>query len=129
MADGAGQREWSRVASVTPWESEGGRAGAVQWRALDGSEELGACGISREPRSDLRRPTMDNVMTFGEILEAADGLPVDDQESLLEILQRRVVERRREGIARDVAEAHEASRHVINTLDKTCAGHGAIATP
>lgn len=51
---------------------------------------------------------MDHVMTFGEILEAADELPVDDQQSLLEILQRRLVERRREGIARDVKEAHEA---------------------
>jgi hypothetical protein len=43
---------------------------------------------------------MDHVLKFGEILEAAD----------LEILQRRVAELRRDGIARDVEEAHEALR-------------------
>ena len=53
---------------------------------------------------------MDHAMSFGEILEAADGLQVDEQESLLEILQKRIVERRREGIARDVEEAREAFR-------------------
>lgn len=62
---------------------------------------------------------MDNVMTFGEILEAANELPVDDQESLLQILQRRLVERRREGIARDVEEAREALK----------AGKCQLATP
>ena len=51
---------------------------------------------------------MDNVMTFGDILEVADRLSVDDQESLSDILRRRVIERRREGIARDIEEAHEA---------------------
>lgn len=51
---------------------------------------------------------MDHALKFGEILEAADKLPVDDQETLLEILQRRVAELRREGIARDIEEAHEA---------------------
>lgn len=53
---------------------------------------------------------MGHAMTFGEILEAADELPVADQETLLEILQRRIIERRREGIARDVEEAREALR-------------------
>ena len=51
---------------------------------------------------------MDTTMTFGDILEAADQLSVDDQESLLDILHRRLIERRREGIARDIEEAHEA---------------------
>ena len=51
---------------------------------------------------------MENVMHFGEILEAADKLSVQDQESLLDILHRRLIERRREEIAGDIREAREA---------------------
>ena len=51
---------------------------------------------------------MEHVMPFGEILEAADRLSVQEQESLLDILRRRLVERRREEIAGDIREAHEA---------------------
>ncbi len=47
-------------------------------------------------------------MQFGEILEAADKLSVQEQESLLDILRRRLVERRREEIAGDIREARKA---------------------
>ncbi len=51
---------------------------------------------------------MEQALSFGEVLEAADHLSADEQESLLEILHRRFVERRRGEIARDVQEAQEA---------------------
>ena len=44
--------------------------------------------------------------TFADIVEAADKLSVDEQETLLEILRRRIVERNRAQLVRDV----EASR-------------------
>jgi hypothetical protein len=44
-------------------------------------------------------------MSFNEILEAADHLSLDEQTTLLEVLQHRIVERRREALARDVQEA------------------------
>jgi hypothetical protein len=43
--------------------------------------------------------------SFAQVLDAADQLPLDDQESLAEILHRRVVERRREELAREVQQA------------------------
>ena len=47
---------------------------------------------------------METTLSFGDILEAADRLPVEDQESLLDILQRRLVEHRRGQVARDIEE-------------------------
>jgi hypothetical protein len=44
-------------------------------------------------------------MSFNEILEAADHLSLDEQTTLLEVLQHRIVERRREALARDIQEA------------------------
>ena len=43
--------------------------------------------------------------TFAEALEAADRLTLADQENLLDILHRRIVERRREALVQDVSEA------------------------
>ena len=42
---------------------------------------------------------------FGEILEAADDLPVEDQETLIAILKNRLRERRRGELAKDIHEA------------------------
>lgn len=39
---------------------------------------------------------------FSEILDAADQLPIDAQQTLVEILQRRIAERGRADIVRDV---------------------------
>ena len=44
---------------------------------------------------------------FGEILEEAAGWPVEDQETLVEVLQNRLRERRREELANDVREAQK----------------------
>jgi len=47
-------------------------------------------------------------MRFGEVLDAADQLSVEEQEELVEVLHRRVIERRREEIAAEIQEArHE----------------------
>lgn len=45
------------------------------------------------------------MTNFSDILDAADGLSVDEQIALLEILQRRIAERNRAQLVRDVATA------------------------
>jgi hypothetical protein len=50
---------------------------------------------------------MENTMPFGEILEAVDKLPVHDQESLRDILAKRITERRRDELSREIEEARE----------------------
>jgi hypothetical protein len=50
---------------------------------------------------------MKRTTTFAEVLDAADELPLDDQESLVEILHRRVIERRREELAIEALEARQ----------------------
>ena len=44
-------------------------------------------------------------MTFADIVDAADRLSADEQLTLLEILRRRLAEREREQLVRDVADA------------------------
>ena len=48
---------------------------------------------------------MEKMMPFGDVLEAADKLPLEDQEELLEVLHRRIIERRREELAKDIEQA------------------------
>ena len=50
---------------------------------------------------------MQNTLPFGEILEAADKLPVHDQEELIDILSKRIIDRRREKLSREIKEAQE----------------------
>jgi hypothetical protein len=45
--------------------------------------------------------------TFAEILEAADQLPLEDQENLIHILQNRLREQKRMALVRDVQEAQQ----------------------
>jgi hypothetical protein len=45
------------------------------------------------------------MSTFAEILDAADGLSVDEQETLLEILRHRIAERNRAKLVGEVSEA------------------------
>ncbi len=49
--------------------------------------------------------TMEKKLTFGEILDAADKLPLEDQETLADILQRRIIEHRREELEADIRAA------------------------
>ena len=50
---------------------------------------------------------MEGNVRFGEILEEADRLPLEDQETLIEVLQRRMRDRRRAELAKDIQEAQE----------------------
>ena len=47
---------------------------------------------------------MNSATTFGELLEAADRLTLEDQEALVEVLQRRLIEHRRAALAREIEE-------------------------
>ena len=53
---------------------------------------------------------MRNTMTFGDVLETVDRLPLEEQEELIEILRRRVIERRREELAKEIQEAQREFR-------------------
>ena len=50
---------------------------------------------------------MDTRLTFDELLETIDQLPIEQQETLLDLLERRVVELRRQQIAHNAAEARQ----------------------
>jgi hypothetical protein len=53
---------------------------------------------------------MANVMGFGEVLEAADHLSREEQEELIAILQRRLVQATRQRLVAEVHEAEEELR-------------------
>ena len=50
---------------------------------------------------------MRNAMTFSEILESADELSLDEQETLMEVLHRRIIEHRRAGLVKEVQNAQQ----------------------
>ncbi len=50
---------------------------------------------------------MTKAIPFGEILEAIERLSLEEQETLQEILHRRIIERRREEIAQDIHDAQQ----------------------
>jgi hypothetical protein len=52
--------------------------------------------------------TMESPLAFNEILEEIEALPEYDQATLIDLLQRRRVERRRSEIAANIAEAKQA---------------------
>jgi hypothetical protein len=45
-------------------------------------------------------------VTFDEVLEAIEHLPVDEQADLLEVVRRRLADRGRRRVIQDVSEAH-----------------------
>lgn len=45
------------------------------------------------------------MTTFSDVVDAADDLSVDEQETLVEILRRRIAKRNREALVRDIAQA------------------------
>jgi ribonuclease HII len=51
--------------------------------------------------------TIQEAMPFGEILEAADKLSVNDQEALRDILSKRIIDRRREELYEEIRESQE----------------------
>ena len=48
---------------------------------------------------------MEAVLPFGEVLEAVDALPLEEQRELMDVVRRRIIERRREELASEIAEA------------------------
>jgi hypothetical protein len=50
---------------------------------------------------------MEHLTPFGDVLEAADKLSPEEQEALIEVLHRRLIERRRDDLARDIQQANE----------------------
>jgi len=50
---------------------------------------------------------MAHVMPFGEVLEAADHLPLEEQEELIAILRRRLAQAGRQRLAAEVQEARQ----------------------
>jgi hypothetical protein len=53
------------------------------------------------------RNMMDARLSFDELLEKIDGLPIDQQETLVEVIQRRLIDLRRQQIAKNAAEARQ----------------------
>jgi hypothetical protein len=55
----------------------------------------------------MSRPIFTGMKTFAEVLDSADELRVEEQESLVEVLQRRLAERRRETLLLAVKSARQ----------------------
>jgi hypothetical protein len=53
---------------------------------------------------------VEKTASFADVLEAADRLPLDDQEMLADVLHKRVVAQRRSRLAAEVREAQEEYR-------------------
>ncbi len=66
-----------------------------------------------------RQQPVKSTVPFGEVLETIDRLPLEEQEELIEIVRRRVIEQRRTELAKDIREAQEEFRK----------GHVRPATP
>jgi hypothetical protein len=50
---------------------------------------------------------MAHVQKFADLLDAVDNLSREEKETFLEVLQRRLIEQRREEIAGEIAEARQ----------------------
>jgi hypothetical protein len=48
--------------------------------------------------------------SFQELLESVESLPLDDQQMLLDIINRRIIEKRRDKLVEDLEESLEACR-------------------
>lgn len=59
--------------------------------------------------------------TFGEILDAVENLPADEQAELVDVIQRRLADRRRKQIIADAQDAlseHAAGKTRVVTVDE-----------
>ena len=50
---------------------------------------------------------MGNTMIFSEVLESADKLSLDEQETLIEVLHRRFIEHRRAELVKEIQNAQQ----------------------
>jgi len=66
---------------------------------------------------------MEQLMPFREVLEAIDQLSLDEQETLLDIVQRRIAERGRKLLAAEIQEARQEFGSLIFAVeDSTSSG-------
>jgi hypothetical protein len=71
----------------------------------EGSDELVELVDEISQRGSVLYCPMEKVMSFDDILEAADQLSLEDQAALAQVLDRRVHERRRDELVREVQQA------------------------
>jgi hypothetical protein len=77
------------------------------------------------PYADTRSYPMAERMLFGEVLDAVDELEPEEQETLVEIVSRRIAERGRKRVLADVQEARREYENggcpqtTVNELIKT----------
>lgn len=50
---------------------------------------------------------MEKLLAFGEILKVVDTLPLEEQETLIEVVHRRVVEQRQAKLAKEIRDAQK----------------------
>ncbi len=50
---------------------------------------------------------MEKMLSFREVLDRVEQLPLEDQEALTDIIRRRIIERRRAELAKGIREAQE----------------------
>jgi hypothetical protein len=50
---------------------------------------------------------MEKTLSFGEVLDTVEQLSLEDQEALTDIIRRRIIERRRAELVKDIQEAQE----------------------
>ncbi|MBN1983689.1 MAG: hypothetical protein JW795_19295 [Chitinivibrionales bacterium] len=50
-------------------------------------------------------------VTFSDVLDAAESLPIDEKEELVELLHKRTIEERRRELTKDVKKARSDFRH------------------
>jgi U3 small nucleolar ribonucleoprotein component len=55
----------------------------------------------------MRGKIMEKTLSFGEVLDTVEQLSLEDQEALADIIRRRIIERRRAELAKDIREAQE----------------------
>ncbi|MEW6497264.1 MAG: hypothetical protein AB1589_32890 [Cyanobacteriota bacterium] len=67
---------------------------------------------------------MTQIINFDQVLESIEKLSVEDQEALIDLVQRRLVERRRAEIATNIIKAQEeyqSGRVMRGTVDELMA--------
>ena len=50
---------------------------------------------------------MRNGMTFNDVLESVDKMSLEEQETLTEVMHRRIIERKRAALVREIKEAQK----------------------
>jgi hypothetical protein len=70
--------------------------------------------------ANLSSMSENNMTTFADIVDAAGSLPTDEQQRLIEILQRRLAEESRKQLRRDVDAAR--AEHLAGASSPTSVG-------